>query len=158
MTGPFCWSSTDLAPSSGARGKSLSRGKTRSLPDSTLKATRLSAETIVVCRLCHTRVICSLKGLPGDFAFSVRRRDCYRRSSAGSTGPFDHGHDTCGAQAAGNWVEDSVYLHMLHRSPGGVRHQWPYPPVVDAHSHRRTTADDSIRPTIPRWNGSLYAI
>ena len=33
-------------------------------------------------RSCHTRVRFSLKWLPGDSALTVRRRDCYRRSSA----------------------------------------------------------------------------
>ena len=31
--------------------------------------------------LCHTRVRCSFKWLPGDSALTVRPRDCYRRSS-----------------------------------------------------------------------------
>ena len=76
--------STYLPPSSGARGKSRSSsGKTRSLPYSTKKATRRSAETTAACRSCHTRARFSLKWLPGDSALTVRRRDCYRRSSAG---------------------------------------------------------------------------
>ena len=32
-----------------------------------------------------------------------------------STGSFDHGHDVCGAQAAGNWAEGrSGSLNVLH--------------------------------------------
>ena len=47
------------------------------------------------------------------------------------TEPLDHGHDVCGAEAAGNWVEGrSVSLHMLHRSPEGVRHRPPHLPVA----------------------------
>ena len=55
----------------------------RSLPYSTIRATRRSAETTAASRSCHTRVRFSLKGLPGDSALTVRRRGCYRRSSAG---------------------------------------------------------------------------
>ena len=47
------------------------------------KTTRRSAETTAAFRSCHTRVRFSLKWLPGDSALTVRRRDCYRRSSAG---------------------------------------------------------------------------
>ena len=50
---------------------------------STRRATRRSAETTAAFRSCHTRVRFSLKWLPGDSALTVRRRDCYRRSSAG---------------------------------------------------------------------------
>ena len=71
-------------PSSGARGKSHSGGKTRSLEYSTTRATRRSAETTAASRSCHTRVRFYLKWLPGGSALTVRRRDCYRRSSAGS--------------------------------------------------------------------------
>ena len=40
------------------------------------------------------------------------------------TKSFDHGRDVCGAQAAGKWAEGrSVSLHVLHRSPEGVRHR-----------------------------------
>ena len=54
----------------------------------------------------------------------LRRRDCYLRSSAVSTGSIDHGHDICGSQAAGNWMEGRrVSLHVLHRSPEGLRHR-----------------------------------
>ena len=81
-TGPSCWSSTDLPPSSGARKKYHSNGKTRSLPYSTIRETSRKAETIAASRLCHTRVRCSLKWLPGDLAITVRPTDCYR-SSAG---------------------------------------------------------------------------
>ena len=81
---PSCWSSTDSPLSSGARGKSHSSGKTRSLQYSTKRVTRRSAETTAASRSCHTRVRFSLKGLPGDSALTVRRRDCYLRSSAGS--------------------------------------------------------------------------
>ena len=70
-------------PSSGARGKSHSSGKTRSLPHSTTRATRRSAETTAASRSCHTRVRFSIKWLPGGSALTVRRRDCYQRSSAG---------------------------------------------------------------------------
>ena len=60
-------------------------GKRRSLPYSTRRAARRSAETTAVSRPCHTRVRLrfSLKWLPGDLARTVRRRDCSRRSSAG---------------------------------------------------------------------------
>ena len=38
--------------------------------------------------------------------------------------PLDHGHNVCGAQAAGNWAKRrSVPLHVLHRPPEGVRHR-----------------------------------
>ena len=38
-----------------------------------------------------------------------------------STESLDHGHDVCGAQAAGNWAEGrSVPLHVLHRPPEGI--------------------------------------
>ena len=47
------------------------------------RATSRSAETTAAFRSCHTRVRFSLKWLPGDSALTVRRRDCYRRSSAG---------------------------------------------------------------------------
>ena len=50
---------------------------------STRRATRRSAETTATYRSCHTRVSFSLKWLPGDSALAVRRRDCYRRGSAG---------------------------------------------------------------------------
>ena len=114
-----------LTTLTGARGTSHSSGKTRSLPYSTRRATRWSAETTAASRSCHTRVRFSLKWLPEDSALTVRRRDCYRRKSAG----FDritqsHEHDVCGAQATGNWAEGrSVSLHVLHRSPRGVRHR-----------------------------------
>ena len=64
-------------------GKSRSSGKTRSLPYSTKRATRRSAKTTAASRSCHTRVRFSLKWLTRDSALTVRRRDCYRRSSAG---------------------------------------------------------------------------
>ena len=42
------------------------------------------AETTATSRSCHMRVrFSSLKWLPGDSALTVRRRDCYRSSSAG---------------------------------------------------------------------------
>ena len=82
-TGPSCESSIGLPSSSGARGKSHRSGKMRSLRYSTRRATRRSAETTTASRSCHTRIRSSLKGLPGDSALTVRRRDCYRRSSAG---------------------------------------------------------------------------
>ena len=41
------------------------------------------AETTAASRSCPMRVRFSLKWLPGDSALTVRRRDCYRRSSAG---------------------------------------------------------------------------
>ena len=50
---------------------------------STRRATRRSAETTAASCSCHTRVRFSLKWLRGDSALTVRRRDCYRRSSAG---------------------------------------------------------------------------
>ena len=43
-----------------------------------------SAEITAASRSCHTRVKFSLEWSPGDSALTVRRRDCYRRSSAGS--------------------------------------------------------------------------
>ena len=55
----------------------------RSLQYSIRRATRRSAETTAAFRSCHTRVRFSLKWLPGDSALTVKRRDCYRRSSAG---------------------------------------------------------------------------
>ena len=82
--GPSCWSSTDSPPSSGARGKSHSSGKTRSLQYSTKRATRRSAETTTASHSCHTRIRFYLKWLPGGSALTARRRDCYRRSSADS--------------------------------------------------------------------------
>ena len=47
------------------------------------RATRRGAETTAASRSCHTRVRFSLKWLPGGSALTVRRRDCYQRSSAG---------------------------------------------------------------------------
>ena len=64
-------------------GKDHSSGKTRSLPYSTRRATRRSAENIAPSRSFHARVRFSLKWLPGDLAITVRRRDCYRKSNAG---------------------------------------------------------------------------
>ena len=61
----------------------LTAVKDASLPYSTRRATRRSAETTAASRSCHTQVRCSLKWLPGDLPFTVRRRDCYRRSNAG---------------------------------------------------------------------------
>ena len=81
QTGPSCRSSIGLPSSSGARGTSHSSGKMRSLQYSTRRATRRSAETTAASRSCHTRVRFPLK--LGDSALTVRRRDCYRRSSAG---------------------------------------------------------------------------
>ena len=81
--GLSCGSSIGLPSSSSARGKSHCSGKMRSLQYSTRRATRRSEETTVASRSCHTRVRFSLKWLPGDSALTVRRRDCYRRSSAG---------------------------------------------------------------------------
>ena len=49
----------------------------------TRRVTRRSAETTAAFRSCYTRVRFSLKWSPGDSALTVRRRDCYRRSSAG---------------------------------------------------------------------------
>ena len=46
--------------------------QTRSLPYSTRKATRRSAETTAASRLCHTRVRFSLEWVPGDSTLSVR--------------------------------------------------------------------------------------
>ena len=41
-----------------------------------------------------------------------------------SIGSLDHGHDVCDSQTAGNWAEGrSVSLHVLCRSPEGVRHR-----------------------------------
>ena len=82
-TGPSCGSSIGLRSLSGAREMSHSSGKMRSLQCSTRRATRRSAETTTAFRSCHTRVRFSLTWLSGDSALTVRRRDCYRRSSAG---------------------------------------------------------------------------
>ena len=41
------------------------------------------SETTATSRSCHTRVRFSLKWLPGDSAYTVRRRECYPRNSAG---------------------------------------------------------------------------
>ena len=71
-TGPSSWSSIGLPPSSGARGKSHSSGKTRSLSYSTRRATRRSAETTAASRSCHTRVRFSLKWFPRDWALTVQ--------------------------------------------------------------------------------------
>ena len=74
------------------------------------------------------------------------------------TESLDHGHDFCGAQAAGNWAEGrSVPLHVLRRPPERVQYRWRHPPMAGTHSPRSTTADDSIHPTIPRWDESLCA-
>ena len=43
--GPSCWNSTNSPSSSGAKGRSNSSGKTRSLPYSTRRVTRRSVET-----------------------------------------------------------------------------------------------------------------
>ena len=75
------WSFIGLPLSSGARGRSHSSEKTRSLLYSTRRATRRSAETIAASRSCYTRVKFPLNWLPGDSALTVRRRDYYRRSS-----------------------------------------------------------------------------
>ena len=83
-TGPSCGSSIVLPSSSGARETSHSSGKMWSLQYSTRRATKRSAKTTAAFRSCHTRVRFSLKWLPGDSALTVRRSDCYRRSSAGS--------------------------------------------------------------------------
>ena len=71
-TGPSCWSSTDSPPSSGTRGKSHNSGKTQSLPYSTRRATRRSAETTAASRSCHMWVRFSFKWLPPDSALTVR--------------------------------------------------------------------------------------
>ena len=105
-----------LSPSSGVREKfSNSNGRTRSLPYFTRKATKWSAETTTASRLCHTRVRCSLKWLPGDLASTVRQRDCYRRIGSG----FDQiarprTHDACVAQAVENWAEGRSVSLVLH--------------------------------------------
>ena len=49
----------------------------------TRRTTRRSAETTAASRSCHTQVRFSLKWLPGSSALTVRRRNYYRRSSAG---------------------------------------------------------------------------
>ena len=107
---------------------------------------------------CRTRVRYSLKWLPRDLDITVRSRDCYRGAVRVSTGALDRRHYVCGAQAAGNWAEGrSVSLHMLYRSPEGVRHRLPHPPVAGTHSYRSTTEDHSSQPTIPPWDESLCA-
>ena len=83
----FFQAGTDLPtyhpPSSGARENSQSNGKTGSLPYSTKRTTRRSAETTKASGSCHTRVRCSLKWLPGLLSITVRPRDCHRSSRAG---------------------------------------------------------------------------
>ena len=59
-----------------ACGESPAAMERRSLQYSTKMATKRSAETTAAFRSCHTRV-------SGGSALAVRRRDCYRRSSAG---------------------------------------------------------------------------
>ena len=59
--GPSCWNSTNSPHSFGARGKSISSGKMRSLPYSSRKGTRRSVETTAVYRSWHTPVRCSSK-------------------------------------------------------------------------------------------------
>ena len=81
--GPCCWSSTDSPSSSGVTDRSNSSEKTWSLPYSTRRATRRSAETTAASRSRPTRVRCHLKWLPGDLAITVRTRDCNQRSPAG---------------------------------------------------------------------------
>ena len=44
---------------------------------------KTEAETTAESRLCPTRVRFSLKWLTGESALTVKRRDCYRRSSEG---------------------------------------------------------------------------
>ena len=65
------------------QGKAPQQWKDGSIQYSTRRATRRSAETTAAFRSCHSRVRFSLKWLPGDRALTVRRRDCYRKSSAG---------------------------------------------------------------------------
>ena len=64
-------------------GKVPQQWKDAVIPYSTRRATRRSAETTATFRSCHTQVRFFLKWLPGDSALTVRRRDSYRRSSAG---------------------------------------------------------------------------
>ena len=89
-------------------------------PYATKMTIRRSAEATATSHACHTRVRWSLKGLSRDLALTVRPiRDCYVR---GSTGSRNHGHNVCGAQAAGNWARGrDVSLHVLYRFPEGVR-------------------------------------
>ena len=61
-----------LPSSSGARGKSHSSGKMRSLQYSTRRATRRSAEITAAFHSCYTRVRFFLKWLSGDSALTVR--------------------------------------------------------------------------------------
>ena len=67
-----------------ARGESPTAVERRGRYSTPQKVTRRIAETTAASRSCHTRVRLFLKWLPGDSALTVRRRDCYRRSSAGS--------------------------------------------------------------------------
>ena len=69
---PSYWSSTGLPPSSGARRKSHSSGKTRPLLYSTRRATRRIAGVTAASRSCHTWVRFFLKWLPGDLAITVK--------------------------------------------------------------------------------------
>ena len=46
------------------------------------KGDKTECGTTAAFRTCHTRVRFSLKWLSGGSALTVRRRDCYRRSSA----------------------------------------------------------------------------
>ena len=121
-----------------------SSGKMQSLQYSTRRATRRSAETTAASRSCHTRVRFSLKWLSGDSALTVRRRDCYWRSSAGFDRIARPRTDVCGSQAAGSWAEGrSVCPYVFHRSSESLRYRRPHPPVAGTHSHRSTTPDDT---------------
>ena len=66
----------------GREGKGPKQWKDAVIAIST-RATRQGAETTATSRSCRTRVRFSLKWLRGDSALTARRRDCYRRSSAG---------------------------------------------------------------------------
>ena len=66
-----------------ARGESSAAVERRGQYRTPRRATRRSAETTATSRSCYTRVRFSLKWLPGDSALTVRRNECYRRSSVG---------------------------------------------------------------------------
>ena len=73
--------------------------------------------------LCRTRVRFSLKWVPGDSALTVKRRDCYRRSSS----DFDRitrprTFVVRRLQEVGRKAGVSL-LMCFHRSPEGVRHR-----------------------------------
>ena len=72
----------------------------------------------------------------------------------GSTGPLDHGHAVCGAQAVGNFAEGRRFTrYVLYRFPEDVRHRRPHSPLAGTYLHRSITADDSSHLYIPHYYG-----